>query len=84
MCQNCNRKFDKKSNYMLHIDPNRKYPCIKHIQEEVQYDNNDLKDKLIESEKRELVYKTKLEHYEKEIEYIKKFHQREIEYLKEK
>lgn len=80
ICQNCNKKFDRKSNYMEHIDPNRKYPCIKNVQEEETHNEiTNLKEKLAEFEKRELIHRTKIEYYEKEI----KHYERENEYLRE-
>lgn len=63
ICSNCNKIFDRKSQYDKHIDPNRKFPCIKQT--------NSLEEKLAECEKRELIYKTKLEYIEKENEYLK-------------
>ncbi len=75
-CPNCNKEFDRKSSYLDHIDPNRKFPCTKVVQYGgEQNEMNDLKEKLIEqNEMNDLK--------EKLIEQLKESHKREIEYYK--
>ena len=59
ICPNCNKIFNRKSQYDKHIDPNRKFPCIKIVQNVGdQNEINDLKERIIKQ-------------YEKEIEYLK-------------
>ena len=66
ICPNCNKVFNKKSNYLEHINPNRKFPCVKVVQNGGdQNEINDLKEKIIET------YKTQIEFLKKENEYLK-------------
>lgn len=82
ICQNCNKHFKMKSHYLEHINPNRKYPCIKVAQTGGnQNEINNLKEKILETEKRELLSRIEQmkEYHKKEIEYFEK----ENEYLKD-